>query len=66
MCDALKSKDLEKGEVVIRQGDEGDEFFLVEEGKCEARKVMQPGHPPIKVFSYSPGDYFGELALIKD
>jgi len=37
----------------------------VEEGNAVALKTLEPGKPPKEVSFYKPGDYFGELALIK-
>ena len=47
-----------KGDVIIRQGDVGEEFFLISEGAVE---VMREGHD---VAALGAGDFFGEAALI--
>jgi CRP-like cAMP-binding protein len=46
------------GEVIIRQGELGREFFVVAEGTAT---VTQRGK---KVRALGPGDFFGELALL--
>ena len=46
------------GEVVVAQGDVGDEFFMVERGELQ---VTQDGHD---VRRLGPGDSFGEVALL--
>lgn len=51
---------------MIEKGEEGDSFFLVEDGNLVAMKVMKPGEEPQKVLSYKPGDYFGELAILRN
>ena len=47
-----------KGDVVIRQGEAGEEFFLISDGTVE---VMREGHD---VAALGAGDFFGEGALI--
>src|SRR5215470_460611 len=47
-----------KGDVIIRQGDVGEEFFLISEGTVE---VMREGRD---VAALGAGDFFGEAALI--
>jgi len=46
------------GDVVMRQGEAGEEFFLISDGTVE---VMREGHD---VASLGAGDFFGEGALI--
>lgn len=41
----------------------GDKIYLIIEGKLEAWKKSDGVEE--KVYSYSDGDYFGELALLK-
>lgn len=48
------------GEPVIRQGDHGEHFYVVESGKLEVAVDGQP-RP-----SLGPGDSFGEIALMRD
>jgi len=48
------------GESVIRQGDHGEHFYVVESGQLEVAVDGQP-RP-----SLGPGDSFGEIALMRD
>jgi len=67
IADALKVENYSKaGEQIIQQGDAGDKFYIVLEGECEAKKAFVPGQDPQKVMTHKAGDYFGELALIKN
>jgi len=51
---------LDAGEVVVREGDAGDRFYLVAEGELE----VTAGGQQISVLS--AGDAFGEIALLRD
>jgi cAMP-dependent protein kinase regulator len=65
ISDALKVAHFNKGEYIIREGEMGDVFYIVEEGEAIATKTFEPGKPAVEVKKYSRGGYFGELALIK-
>lgn len=36
ICDCLETETFSKGEYVIKEGDEGEKFYLIEEGEAEA------------------------------
>ena len=48
------------GRVLAREGDLGEEFFVIESGTAE---VTRGGAPVAKL---GPGDFFGEIALIRE
>jgi cAMP-dependent protein kinase regulator len=66
LADAFKEQWFEDGDVIIKEGDTGNDFYLIMEGDCIATKVLEPGKPAQTVKEYSPGSYFGERALLKD
>jgi len=47
-----------KDEIIIREGDQGDNFYIISKGECQA---LVKGEV---VMQYKAGDSFGELALI--
>jgi cAMP-dependent protein kinase regulator len=61
LADALKVEEFDKvGAVIVSQGEEGKKFYIIENGEAVATKNG------VQVMSYAPGDYFGELALIRN
>merc|ERR1719203_334288 len=57
--------DFKPGQVVIKQGDSGDSFFVIKTGEASV-KVAQGSEAPTKVATLKNGDYFGENALLRD
>lgn len=49
-----------RGERIIRQGDEGDSFYIIAEGQVD----VQVGEPAKTVASLGPDDFFGEMSLM--
>lgn len=43
VCDGLKEQKFKPGEYVIRQGEQGDKFYMIEEGSLKATKVNEKG-----------------------
>jgi cAMP-dependent protein kinase regulator len=53
----------EPGDLVIKQGDDGDNLYVVETGTLSCFKTGKDGEEiPLK--EYQPGEAFGELALL--
>jgi len=64
--DVMKHANFKAGETIIKEGEEGDVFYIIEEGTAKATKVLQGKTEAETVLEYKPGDYFGELALLKN
>lgn len=56
----LRTVSVVAGTVVVSQGDHGDSFFLIQEGRVE---VTQDGR---LLREECPGEFFGEIALLHD
>jgi rhodanese-related sulfurtransferase len=54
------------GEVVIKQGDEGDYFYVIVNGKCTVTRETPLNKEGIKLAELGIGDTFGEEALIAE
>ncbi|PHH70233.1 hypothetical protein CDD80_6155 [Ophiocordyceps camponoti-rufipedis] len=62
IADALETQKFAPGDVIIKEGDPGHAFYLLESGEAAAYK----GDPSNQVRQYHKGDFFGELALLND
>jgi CRP-like cAMP-binding protein len=56
----------ERGEVIIRQGDRGETFYLVRSGTVSVTRRAGTAGPERQVTTLGPGTFFGEHALIED
>jgi CRP-like cAMP-binding protein len=54
------------GFVVIKQGDEGDYFYVITQGRCSVTRETPLNKEGIKLAELSVGDTFGEEALISE
>lgn len=66
IADALQTETFQDGEHIVKQGEPGDRFYLLVDGKAVAMKSFVKGQEPKKVMDYAAGSYFGELALLKN
>jgi MFS family permease len=60
LASAVRHVRLAPGEDAVAEGDHGDEFFVVVDGRAE---VLQHG---VVINGLGPGDSFGEVALLED
>ena len=65
VADALCAVNPAKGETIIKQGDDGDEFYIILQGECLVLKSENGGEPK-EVGKLRSGNYFGELALMQN
>mmetsp|Transcript_76795 Transcript_76795/g.235024 ORF Transcript_76795/g.235024 Transcript_76795/m.235024 type:complete len:764 (-) Transcript_76795:368-2659(-) len=65
LADIVQVRTYEKGDYIVRQGDEGgQEFFILEHGEAIALKSQ--GKDEQECFHYYGGELFGEKALIEN
>lgn len=52
-----------KGEYVFREGDEGDEMYIIQSGKVAVQKVLGGKRTTLSVLE--KGDFFGEMSILE-
>lgn len=57
---------MKAGQVVIRQGDKGDYFYIIKTGRCQVTRQGGPQAEPAVLAERTAGDSFGEDALLSD
>ncbi len=62
----LERVPVKAGEIVIRQGDEGDYFYAVVNGRCLVTRETPLNREGLKLAELGVGDTFGEEALIAE
>jgi len=60
----MKSENRKKGDVVVRQGEQGDTLYLIYSGSVEILRE-DPGSASVHVAELVSGDVFGEIALLR-
>ena len=60
----LKSEKVKSGTVIFRQGDEGDRFYIIQEGNIHLERIDHS----VKTLDIvlKSGNFFGEMALVKN
>jgi rhodanese-related sulfurtransferase len=62
----MESVTVATGDVVIRQGDAGDYFYIVREGRCSVTRTASRAGWDVPLAELGKGDCFGEEALVSD
>lgn len=63
LCDCMVPRHFEKDEIVVTKGEEGESFYILKTGMMVVTDISVGGtsYEDVKL---SPGDYFGERALL--
>jgi len=64
VADALEPVQYDEGTEVIRQGDPGEDFFIIVEGSATVLKKVSDDAEAVEVGKLGPSAYFGEIALL--
>ena len=59
IVDACEEKRFKKNEYVIKQGDNGDNLYIIESGELICEKVFNEGESPTYLKTYKEGELFG-------
>ena len=62
----MESAHFKPGDVVIKQDDVGDYFYIIKEGRCLVTRSTPANPKGVKLATLTVGDSFGEEALISD
>ncbi len=60
----LESIAVRAGDVILRQGEPGDYYYILREGRCMVSRSPGQKGPPVPLAELHPGDSFGEEALV--
>lgn len=53
-----------KGDNIIKQGEDGENLYVVDQGELDCSKIFKKGDQSTYLKTYQPGESFGELALL--
>ena len=62
MADGLEEARFRRGEVIVREGDAADRFYMIDAGHVEGTQSASDGD--VHVLSMGAGEYFGEVGLL--
>lgn len=65
IADLFSTETCHEGETVVREGEEGNKFYIIVRGKFEILKQL-PGGGQTRVAVLQDGDHFGEIALLRE
>ena len=62
----LTPLELKTGDVVVKQGEPGECYYIIQEGQLQVSRIPPSGGKEVNLAVLHPGDSFGEEALIAD
>ena len=62
---ALEPVPITAGQVVIRQGDPADRFYVIADGTVRVTQVPDGGGPEVELRTLGTGDVFGEIGILR-
>lgn len=62
----LEPIEYKTGDSVIKQGEPGNHYYIIQEGRCDVLRQSAPGGKQVRLAELRPGDSFGEEALITE
>ena len=65
LADALTPRTFKEEDVLVKKGEEGDAFYILQEGEMKVSDISV-GNSNFDDIILKPGDYFGERALVTD
>lgn len=66
IIDCLEVEYYDKGDYIIREGEEGSTFFILAKGKVKVTQSTEGHDQPQLIKTLEKGEYFGEKALISE
>lgn len=61
---SLEAVHFRKGEIIVDQGETGDYYYLIKNGRCVLTRKPSPNAKEIKLAELADGDTFGEDSLL--
>lgn len=65
LADRMVERTYAAGDMIVKQGQGGEGFYVLTAGKAEATRERSEGEKTV-VNTFGPGDFFGELALLDE
>ena len=66
IVDCLDQEYYAEGHYIIREGEKGDAFFVINNGTVKVTQLVEGSEEPKEIRQLGHGDFFGERALISD
>ena len=66
IADALEDCEFDAGQVIVNQGDRGDDFYIIVEGEAKVLQRGSDSDEAVEVGRLKRSDYFGEIALVSN